>query len=58
MVSNKNFLIAEAGISHNGNLKTALKLVDAAKKNGAEILTQIIKKRKNHVIILMILIFK
>ena len=25
----KNFLIAEAGINHNGNLKTALKLVDA-----------------------------
>ena len=32
MVRNKNFLIAEAGINHNGNLKTALKLVDAAKK--------------------------
>ena len=30
------FLIAEAGINHNGNLKTALKLVDTAKKNGAD----------------------
>ena len=28
----KSFLIAEAGINHNGNLKTALKLVDTAKK--------------------------
>ena len=32
----KNFLIAEAGINHNGNLKTALKLIDSAKKNGAD----------------------
>ena len=32
----KKFLIAEAGINHNGNLKTALKLVDAAKKSGAD----------------------
>ena len=28
----KNFLIAEAGINHNGNIKTALKLVDTAKE--------------------------
>ena len=31
---NKNFLIAEAGINHNGNIRTALKLVDTAKKVG------------------------
>ncbi len=31
----KLFLIAEAGINHNGNVKTALKLVNAAKKAGA-----------------------
>jgi N,N'-diacetyllegionaminate synthase len=30
-----NFIIAEAGINHSGNIKTALKLVDVAKKNGA-----------------------
>ena len=30
-----NFIIAEAGINHNGNIKTALKLVDTAKKSGA-----------------------
>ena len=30
-----NFLIAEAGINHNGKVKTALKLVDVAKKSGA-----------------------
>ena len=33
---NKHFLIAEAGINHNGNLKTALKLIDVAKKSGAD----------------------
>ena len=50
MVRNKNFLIAEAGINHNGNLKTALKLVDAAKKNGADAIkfqTYITEKRIN-----------
>ena len=26
----KNFIIVEAGINHNGNLKTALKLVDVS----------------------------
>ena len=30
-----NFIIAEAGINHNGKIKTALKLVDVAKKSGA-----------------------
>ena len=44
----KNFLIAEAGINHNGNLKTALKLVDVAKENGADAIkfqTYITEKR-------------
>ncbi|MBO06400.1 MAG: hypothetical protein CMI58_05140 [Parcubacteria group bacterium] len=33
---NKPYIIAEAGINHNGNLKTAYDLVDIAKKNGAD----------------------
>ena len=32
----KTYIIAEAGINHNGNYKTALKLIDAAKKSGAD----------------------
>ena len=30
------FVVAEAGVNHNGNLKTALDLVDAAKNSGAD----------------------
>lgn len=44
----KNFLIAEAGINHNGNIKTALRLVDTAKKSGADAIkfqTYITEKR-------------
>ena len=44
----KTFIIAEAGINHNGNLKTAFKLVDTAKKNGANAIkfqTYITEKR-------------
>ncbi len=44
----KNFLIAEAGINHNGDLKQALKLVSAAKKSGADAIkfqTYITEKR-------------
>lgn len=50
MVKNNNFLIAEAGINHNGNLKTALKLVDTAKESGADAIkfqTYITEKRIN-----------
>ena len=50
MVKDKNFLIAEAGINHNGSLKTALKLVDTAKKSGADAIkfqTYITEKRVN-----------
>ena len=31
----KNFIIAEVGINHNGNFSEAIKLIDAAKKSGA-----------------------
>jgi N,N'-diacetyllegionaminate synthase len=32
----KTFIIAEAGVNHNGSLKKALKLIDAAKSSGAD----------------------
>lgn len=32
----KTFIIAEAGVNHNGKLKLALKLIDAAKNAGAD----------------------
>ena len=32
----KTFIIAEAGVNHNGCIDTALKLVDAAKHSGAD----------------------
>jgi len=32
----KTIIIAEAGVNHNGNLKKAFKLVDIAKKSGAD----------------------
>ena len=30
-------IIAEVGVNHNGNLQTALKLIEEAKKAGADI---------------------
>lgn len=36
MSENKIFIIAEAGINHNGSLDTALKMIDAAKNAGAD----------------------
>ena len=44
----KNFLIAEAGINHNGDLKQALKLVSEANRSGADAIkfqTYITEKR-------------
>ena len=34
VIGKDKFLIAEAGINHNGSLKKAFKLVDEAKKQG------------------------
>ena len=36
-MNNKTLIIAEAGVNHNGDEKLAFKLVDAAKKSGADI---------------------
>ena len=48
VIGKEKFLIAEAGINHNGSLKKAFKLVDEAKKAGANAIkfqTYITKKR-------------
>lgn len=45
---NSNFLIAEAGINHNGDISTAFRLIDAAKSSGADAIkfqTYITEKR-------------
>ena len=41
MKSNKTFIIAEAGVNHNGKLSDAFKLVDVAKKAGADFVLSI-----------------
>jgi sialic acid synthase SpsE len=33
--TNKTFIIAEAGVNHNGSLKKALELIDVAKLSAA-----------------------
>ena len=50
---NKKFLIAVAGLTHGGKLKQALKLVDVAKKNGADAVkfqTYITEKRTKKIV--------
>ena len=41
----KTFIIAEAGVNHNGSYNLAKKLVDAAKRSGVEII-----KHQTHII--------
>lgn len=36
--NSQTLIIAEAGINHQGNIRTALKLVKAAKKSGADVI--------------------
>ena len=46
MLTNKTFIIAEAGVNHNGKIKLAYQLIDAAKKAGADAVKfQIFKTR-------------
>ena len=45
----KVFIIAELGINHQGNLKKCKKLIDAAKKSGADAV-----KLQNVILILVI----
>ena len=33
---NKIFIIAEAGVNHNGSIRKALKMVEVAKNSGAD----------------------
>ena len=37
-ISHKPLIIPEIGINHNGSLEIAFKIVDAAKRSGAEII--------------------
>lgn len=36
MSNNKTFIIAEAGVNHNGSIKRAIKMIDVCKKIGAD----------------------
>ena len=36
--NNPVFIIAEAGVNHNGDLKIAKRLIDAAKSAGADVI--------------------
>ena len=36
MKKNKIIIIAEVGVNHNGNIKVAKKLIDIAKRSGAD----------------------
>ena len=36
MKKNKTIIIAEIGVNHNGNINLAKKLIDVAKKSGAD----------------------
>ena len=49
----KTFIIAEAGINHNGNVKEAFRLIKSAKKAGADAVkfqTYITEKRTKKIL--------
>ena len=41
------FIIAEAGVNHNGNIDIALKMIDKAKEIGANAIKNIAKIKEN-----------
>ena len=50
MLTNKTFIIAEAGVNHNGKIKLAYQLIDAAKKAGADAVKFQIFKTENYIV--------
>ena len=46
-LSNKILIIAEAGINHNGSISKAKKMIDIAKKSGADYVKFQIFRPKN-----------
>ena len=49
MLTKKTFIIAEAGVNHNGKIKFAYRLIDAAKKAGADAVKFQIFKTENYI---------
>ena len=47
MKKNKTFIIAEAGVNHNGKISIAKKLINSAKKIGADAIKFQIYKTEN-----------
>ena len=50
MLNEKTFVIAEAGVNHNGKIKFALKLIGAAKNAGADAVKFQIFKTENYIV--------
>ena len=50
MLNRKTFIIAEAGVNHNGKIKLAYQLIDAAKKAGADAVKFQIFKTENYIV--------
>ena len=46
----KNFVIAEAGVNHNNSISLAYRLIDAAKKSGADAVKFQVFKTENYVV--------
>ena len=46
----KTFVIAEAGVNHNNSISLAYRLIDAAKKSGADAVKFQVFKTENYVV--------